>query len=109
MMHEFQQRTAKGDLAGALTYLTGQPVPANTQAITKMLLESIERQGAIAEQNREGEMGYLRGLAPTDLSEDRRTKLEATSLNPLRRSRVAVNDKGEKRLFVSLDGGKTWK
>lgn len=109
MLKEFQQRTAKGDLAGALTYLTGEPVPANTQAITKYLADSIDRQGKTAEQNREGEMAYLRGLAPTDLAEDRRQKLEATSLNPLRQSRIAVDDSGNKRLFVSVDGGKTWK
>lgn len=109
MLKEFQQRTAKGDVAGALTYLTGQPVPANTQAITQMLKDSIERQGKTAETNREGEMSYLRGLAPTDLSEDRRKSLEATSLNPLRQSRVAVDAQGTKRLFVSTDGGQTWK
>lgn len=109
MLKEFQQRTAKGDVAGALTYLTGQPVPANTQAITAFLKDSIERQGKTAEQNREGEMAYLRGLAPTDLEEPRRQKLEATSLNPLRQSRVAVDAQGNKKLFMSIDGGKTWK
>lgn len=110
MMREFQQRTAAGDIAGALTYLTGQPVAANTQAITKMLKDSIERQGAIAEENREGEMRYLRGLAPTDLDEDRRKKLEANSLNPLRRSRVIENPATkERKIQTSLDGGVTWK
>lgn len=110
MLKEFQQRTAKGDVAGALTYLTGEPVPANTQAITKYLKESIERQGQTAEQNREGEMRYLRGLAPTDLNEARRTALEANSLNPLRQSRIIQNkDSGERKLQTSTDGGKTWK
>lgn len=109
MLKEFQQRTAKGDLAGALTYLSGEPIAANTAAITTFLKDSIERQGKTAEQNREGEMAYLRGLAPTDLNEDRRQKLEATSLNPLRQSRVAVDAKGNKKMFVSTDGGKTWK
>jgi hypothetical protein len=108
MMKEFQQKTAKGDIAAGLTYLTGQPIAANTQAITKMLRESIERQGHIAEQNREGSMGYLRGLAPTDLDEQRRMALEANSLNPLRQSKVLVNPKGERRLVTSIDGGKTW-
>ena len=109
MMREFQQRTAKGDLAGALTYLTGQAVPANTQDITKMLEESIQRQGAIAEQNREGEMRYLRGLAPTELEEPRRAALEANTLNPLRQSRLAKDTKGTVKRFLSTDGGKTWK
>lgn len=110
MMREFQQRTAKGDIAGALTYLTGQPVTANTQSITRMLKDSIERQGKTAEQNREGEMAYLRGLAPTELAEPRRQALEATSLNPLRQSREIQNTStGERKLQVSVDGGKTWK
>lgn len=110
MLKEFQQRTAKGDIAGALTYLTGQPIAANTQAITKMLKDSIERQGKTAETNREGEMSYLRGLAPTDLAEPRRQALEATSLNALRQSRVIQNTQtGERKLQVSTDGGETWK
>jgi hypothetical protein len=108
-LQEFQQKTAKGDIAGALTYLTGQPVAANTQAITKMLKESIERQGQIAEENREGEMRYLRGLVPTELEESRRAALESTSLNPLRRSKVLIGPNGERRTVTSTDGGKTWK
>ena len=109
MMQKFEQRTAKGDLAGALSYITGQPLSANTQAITKMLKESIERQGQIAQTNREGELNYLRNLAPTDLDPERRAKLESVSLNPLRTSRVIRNAKtGETKLQVSTDGGKTW-
>jgi hypothetical protein len=109
MLKEFQQRTANGDLAGALSYITGTPVPANTQSITQMLKDSIQRQGSVAQTNREGEMSYLRNLAPTELDEGRRTKLESTSLNPLRQSRVIQNPQtGERRLQVSIDGGKTW-
>lgn len=109
MMREFEQRTAKGDVAGALSYITGHPFPSATQDIAKMLKDSIERQGAVALENREGEMRYLRGLAPTDLHEERRTKLEANSMNPLRQSRVAQDANGNRKVFVSLDGGKTWK
>lgn len=109
MLKEFQQRTAKGDAAAGLSYLTGQPVPANTQAITQMLKDSIERQGRTAETNREGEMAYLRGLAPTELAEPRRQALEATSLNPLRQSKVLTNAKGERKLVTSIDGGQTWR
>jgi hypothetical protein len=108
LMREFQQRTAKGDVAGALTWLTGQPVAANTDALTKFMKESIERQGKTAETNREGEMAYLRNLAPTELEEDRRKKLEAVSLNPLRQIKVLTNEKGERRQVVSTDGGQTW-
>ena len=110
MMKEFEQRTAKGDLAGAVSYITGQNVPANTQSLTHMLKDSIERQGKTAETNREGEMAYLRGLAPTELEEPRRKALEATSLNALRQSRVIQNTAtGERKLQTSTDGGSTWK
>lgn len=110
MLHEFEQRTAKGDLAGAMTYITGTPFPTATQDIAKMLKDSILRQGQVALENREGEMRYLRGLAPTDLDEARRKALEANSLNPLRQSRLIRNTAtGEQKLQVSIDGGVTWK
>lgn len=110
MLHEFEQRTAKGDLAGAMTYITGTPFPTATQDIAKMLKDSILRQGQVALENREGEMRYLRGLAPTDLDEKRRTALEATSLNPLRQSRIIRNTQtGERKIQVSIDGGQSWK
>lgn len=110
MMREFDQKTAKGDFAGALTYITGHPFPTATQDIAKMLKDSIARQGTVALENREGEMRYLRGLAPTELDEARRLKMEENSLNPLRQSRLIQNTQtGERKLQVSIDGGKTWK
>ena len=109
MVHEINQRTAKGDLAGALSYVTGQPVSATPQAIAQMFKDSIQRQGTIAEQNREGGMAYLRGLVPTDLDPARQQALEGTNLTALRQSRVIQNTKpGERKLQVSIDGGKTW-
>lgn len=109
MEKEINQRTAKGDFGGAMTYILGTPFNGTTQDLVKMYKDSIERQGKVAETNREGEMAYLRGLAPTTLNEDRRKALEATSLNPLRQSRVIKNTQtGERKLQVSIDGGKTW-
>ncbi len=106
---DINQATAKGDLAKALTYVTGKPFNGTTQDLVKMYRDSILRQGQTAMENREGEMRYLRGLMPTQLEESRRTALEANTLNPLRQSRVATDEKGNRKLFVSLDGGKTWK
>ncbi len=107
-VNDINQATAKGDLAKALTYITGTPFNGTTQDLIKMYHDSILRQGQTAEQNREGEMRYLRGLMPTELEESRRTAMEANTLNPLRQSRVATDAKGNRKLFVSLDGGKTW-
>lgn len=110
MEKEINQRTAKGDLAGALTYLLGTPFNGTTQDLVKMYRDSIIRQGEVAQENREGEMRYLRGLAPTNLAEERRKALETTSLNPLRQSRIIRNTTtGERRLQISTDGGVTWK
>lgn len=106
---DINQATAKGDLAKALTYVTGTPFNGTTQDLVKMYRDSILRQGQTAMENREGEMRYLRGLAPTDLAEDRRKALEANTLNPLRQSRVATDAQGNRKLFVSIDGGVTWK
>jgi len=109
LMKELNQATAKGDFNAAITYITGTPTNGTTQAVVQMFKDSIERQGQVAQENREGEMRYLRGLAPTGLDEDRRKALEATSLNPLRQSRIFTGPNGDRSLKVSLDGGKTWR
>lgn len=76
MRGEIEQRTAKGDLAGMVTYLTGTPVTGSTQDIFKMLRDSIERQGSVAESNRESYFSSIRAMAPTELADERRQKLE---------------------------------
>lgn len=107
---ELKQGTLKGDLAKMLTYVTGQPVTGSTQAIFQNLRDSIEREGASAQANRDQSLAGMRGLAPTDLEDSRRQKLESASLVPLRQSRVIRNkETGEYKLQVSIDGGKTWK
>jgi len=107
---ELDQATAKGDFNAALTYITGTPFNGTTQAVIQMFKDSIERQGQVALENREGEMRYLRGLMPTGLEDARRKQLESVSLNPLRQSRIIQNPTtGERRLQVSIDGGVTWK
>ncbi len=89
LMKEFNSRTAQGKFADAISYVTGDPtlVNASPDQVREVFRSSIQRQGEIAVQNREGEMNYVRGLAPTDLEESRRQKLEAATLNPLRSSK----------------------
>jgi hypothetical protein len=89
LMKELQYKTAQGDIAGAFAAATGDPqfLNATPEKVRQMLYDSIERQGQIAVQNREGALGYIRGLAPTDLEEARRLKLERAHLNPLRERR----------------------
>ncbi len=84
MRNEIETRTAKGDLAGLVTYLTGTPVTGSTQAIFKYLRDSIDRQGKQAEANRAGYFDAIRAMAPTDLADERRQALEKSlKLNSL--------------------------
>jgi hypothetical protein len=111
MLEEFSQKTAKGDTAALWTYLTGKPEPANTQEITKVLRDSIERQGKVSEQQRNAELDYLRGtVLPTNLEDARRDAINKAAMVPLYRTREIQNPTtGERRIQTSMDGGKTWR
>lgn len=74
------QKTLKGDIAGAIGYVTGSPVTGTTNDIMKNLADSIDRQGKVAEDLRNEDLQYLQGLAPTDLSADRKAQLEKSSM-----------------------------
>lgn len=85
VMHELQQRTAKGDLGGALGYLgftdsNGNPPVGSTQSVLKMLVDSIDRQGDQAEQNRQGYLDQIHGLAPTELDPARIEKMNKANI-----------------------------
>ena len=73
---EINQKTAKGDFANLLTYLTGRPVSPKTQDIFKLYHDSIERQGAVAEENRNRYLDAARASAPTDLNVERKASVE---------------------------------
>lgn len=76
------QKTAKGDLNGALTYITGIPQNGSTNAVIKNLADSISRQAQTAMSNRLYAVKLLQGLAPTDLAPERRAALEQNTLAP---------------------------
>jgi hypothetical protein len=63
--------TAQSGLAGALQYITGQPQNGNSQAIIKNLVDSINRQGQVANGLRDQYVSYMKGLAPTGLAQER--------------------------------------
>lgn len=108
------QRTAKGDINGAISYITGTPINGNTQAVIKNLADSISRQAKTAESNREAGLNVLRGLAPTDLDPNRAKALEQNTLAPYtgingidnKQSPTAPLDVGATGTFSS---GVTWK
>jgi hypothetical protein len=54
---EINQKTAAGDINGLASYLTGTPKNASTQEMMRNLIDSIDRQGSIAEQERNAYTG----------------------------------------------------
>lgn len=76
---EINTRTAKGDFAGALSYVTGAPQNGNTQDIIKNFIDSIDRQAETAVRNREAALQNMRDQAPTDLEQERIDKLNKST------------------------------
>lgn len=102
---EIKSHTAKGDIAGALTYITGTPWTGNTQSIIKNLVDSVDRQAETATRNRQVSLDNLKSLAPTDLDPARADKLnQATKMTPYegqdRISKTNVNN------YVKANPGK---
>lgn len=62
------QATAKGDIAGAVGYLTGTTPNGTTQDVVKNLVATIQRQGQTAEQLRNQQIS---AQVPTGLKQDR--------------------------------------
>jgi hypothetical protein len=61
-------------------YITGQPQNGNTQAMITNLVDSINRQGTVANGLRDQYVSYMKGLAPTGLAADRVDALNKTTL-----------------------------
>lgn len=121
LMRDLKQKTAVGDMSGVLAYLgvtdQGQLPTGSTQAAFKMMNDSIERQGEVAEQNRDTYIQQLRDLAPTDLNEERKGALEKAQLgNKFKKgvaaggvqSRIVQRNKTTGIYRHSEDGGQTW-
>jgi hypothetical protein len=108
-MQKFEQATLKGDIANAVTYLTGKPAPATTQGVATMLRDIVQRQGQTAVENRNQNLEYLHMIAPTELEDERRDKLDQAQLVQLHRSAIFKLPTGQFVTKTSSDGGKTWK
>lgn len=74
------QKTLSGDINGAISYITGAPQTGSTQDTFKNLIDSIDRQGMVAEDLRDSYVGTLHGFAPTDLEPSRVQALEKNTL-----------------------------
>ncbi len=77
---EITQKTAKGDINGALTYILGTPFSGSTDAVFKNLADSIDRQGKVSEDLRNQYVQTLHGFVPTDLQQSRVDALEKNTL-----------------------------
>ncbi len=97
LRQEINTRTAKGDIAGAISYVTGSPQNGSTQSIIKNFIDSIDRQAETAVRNREAALQNMRDQAPTDLEQSRIDKLnQSTEMvkfeGQSRISKAKVND-----------------
>ena len=79
MIDGIKQRTAQGDLNGALTWATGHNFNGSTQDIFKNLRDSIERQGLFAEQQRDKYLKDFADTAPSRLQKSRLDHLTQTA------------------------------
>jgi hypothetical protein len=94
------QATAAGDIGKAMTYVTGTPQNGSTQDVYKNLIDTIDRQGITASQNRDNYMSYLQALAPTDLDPSRASALESGLLNQY----TPINGGGGNNIVSAPDG-----
>lgn len=58
-----KQKTAQGDINGAITYLTGKPSNATSQDAIKQLVSIIDRQGQVSEKLRDDAFDKLKNLS----------------------------------------------
>lgn len=78
MEKEFKQKTAQEGIAKAAAWLTGDPnlVNATPDKLREMYRDSIERQGAQAQRNRQAYFDGIKAAAPTTLEASRKQALE---------------------------------
>lgn len=77
VLEEIRQSTAKGDLAKAYTYITGNQAPATTRDITNSLIDMAKSMGDQADKFHEGYMkSHL--IKPSGLDEEKWTPILQT-------------------------------
>ncbi len=93
MIKGIKQKTAQGDLAGALTYVTGKNYSGSSTDIFKNLRDTLERQGTASEKMRDKYMKDFVDTAPKDLE-------------PARLQRLASVERGNSvREYLKDNGG----
>ncbi len=77
---EFNQRTAQGGVAKAVAWITGDPtlVNATPEKLREMFADSINRQGTVAQQNRQTYLNEMIAMLPTQLEKPRRDAIVAS-------------------------------
>lgn len=119
VMQHLNDKTAKGDLAGAFTYITGSPAGKTTQEIMKNLENFVKTTGQKADKMHDAYMStHL--IKPTGLDDDRWQNIVKTHRG--QSFAEAAQDQGPesagqvltatnpttKEKIKSVDGGKTW-
>lgn len=82
-MDELRQKTAREGVANTLIAMGFNPeeVGGTTQSVARFFVHQIDRQGEVAEDNRQGYMDYIHGQAPVDLDPKRIEAHDKKGLN----------------------------
>lgn len=87
------QRTAKGDINGAISYVTGSPQNGSTQKVLQNLKDSIDRQATTAESERQTYVNDLLLRLPPGLSQENVDRLtQSSGLNSYYTPKEQVNN-----------------
>lgn len=102
---EFNQRTAEGGVSKAIAWLTGDPtlVNATSEKLREMFRDSIQRQGSVAEQNRQTYLNEMIAMLPTQLEPSRRAAIVASVKPNMLPAPIGSPAEGTQR------NGATWK
>lgn len=86
LVEHLRQGTLKEKMANLAiaSGLDPQEVGGTTQSVIKFFVNQIDRQGVTAEENREGDMAFIHGQAPTDLEQRRIEAHDKRGLNSFR-------------------------
>lgn len=74
--NDIMQRTAVGDINGLRSYISGSPKSASTDEVFKVLADSVDRQGLLADKLRNTYYEQMKSKAPTRLANERKAQVE---------------------------------
>lgn len=80
LMKDLKQKTGHEDLASLMTYITGQPVAGPPEAVAKMFVDSVDRQGLTSEKLRNQYLSGVQRGVPSGLENEAARHVETMEL-----------------------------